>query len=213
MSTRRDVYVQSVITSRCERRITPTLPQTLRKHKHILGSCSRCAVGQRSAATTAPPEPGGSLSAARAARNAAKTSRGHRRMDRSAADIQDITVEEGLEPPLPTDPGWHLLEDKRGIKRWKEFDPEMQKQLDSMAKSRRTVARFTGFAMSEMDGSGFRRRCPPTQHSDRYEVHFPSLMMKDLITKRSSRIYRADGRRCALSYFTSKAGDARRGAV
>ena len=41
-----------------------------------------------------------------------------------------------------------------------EFDPEMQKQLDSMAKSRRTVARFTGFAMSEMDGLAV--RCPHT---------------------------------------------------
>ena len=36
-------------------------------------------------------------------------------MDRSAADIQDVAVEEGLEPPLPTDPGWHLLEEKRGV--------------------------------------------------------------------------------------------------
>jgi hypothetical protein len=112
-------------------------------------------------------------------------------MDRSAADIQDVAVEEGLEPPLPTDPGWHLLEEKRGVKRWREFDPEMQKQLDSMAKSGRTVARFTGFAMSEMDGSG--SSMSSTQHRDRYEVHFPSLMMKDLITKRSSRIYRAPG--------------------
>ena len=112
-------------------------------------------------------------------------------MDRSAADIQDVAVEEGLEPPLPTDPGWHLLEEKRGVKRWKEFDPEMQKQLDSMAKSRRTVARFTGFAMSEMDGSG--SSMSSTQHRDRYEVHFPSSMMKDLITKRSSRIYRVEG--------------------
>ena len=113
-------------------------------------------------------------------------------MDRSAADIQDITVEEGLEPPLPTEAGWHLLEEKRGTKRWRAFDPEMQKQLDSMEKSRRTVARFTGFAMSEMDALS-----PPlmslTQHRDRYEVHFPSLMMKDLITKRSSRIYRVEG--------------------
>ena len=112
-------------------------------------------------------------------------------MDRSAADIQDVAVEEGLEPPLPTDPGWHLLEEKRGVKRWKEFDPEMQKQLDSMAKSGRTVARFTGFAMSEMDGSG--SSMSSTQHRDRYEVHFPSLMMRDLITKRDSRIYRAPG--------------------
>ena len=112
-------------------------------------------------------------------------------MDRSAADIQDITVEEGLEPPLPSDPGWHLLEEKRGMKRWRAFDPEMQKQLDSMAKSGRTVARFTDFAMSEMDGSG--SSMSSTQHRDRYEVHFPSLMMRDLITKRSSRIYRAPG--------------------
>ena len=112
-------------------------------------------------------------------------------MDRSAADIQDITVEEGLEPPLPSEPGWHLLEEKRGTKRWRAFDAEMQKQLDSMAKSGRTVARFTGFAMSEMDGSG--SSMSSTQHRDRYEVHFPSLMMKDLITKRSSRIYRAPG--------------------
>ena len=69
---------------------------------------------------------------------------------------------------------------------------EMQKQLDSMAKSGRTVARFTGFAMSEMDALS-----PPlmslTQHRDRYEVHFPSLMMRDLVTKRDSRIYRAPG--------------------
>ena len=176
MSTRRDVYVQSVITSCCERRITPTLPQ-LRKHKHILGSCHRCEFAQHLGSTTAPPEPGGSLS--------------RRGMDRSAADIQDVAVEEGLEPPLPTDPGWHLLEEKRGVKRWKEFDPEMQKQLDSMEKSGRKVARFTGFAMSEMDGSG--SSMSSTQHRDRYEVHFPSLMMKDLITKRSSRIYRAPG--------------------
>jgi hypothetical protein len=112
-------------------------------------------------------------------------------MDRSAADIQDITVEEGLEPPLPDEPGWHLLEEKRGTKRWRAFDAEMQKQLDSMAKSRRTVARFTGFAMSEMDGSG--SSMSSTQHRDRYEVHFPSSMMKDLITKRSSRIYRVEG--------------------
>ena len=112
-------------------------------------------------------------------------------MDRTAAAIQDIAVEEGLEPPVPTDPGWHLLEEKRGVKRWKAFDPEMQKQLDSMEKSRRTVARFTGFAMSEMDGSG--SSMSSTQHRDRYEVHFPSLMMRDLITKRDSRIYRAPG--------------------
>ena len=63
------------------------------------------------------------------------------------------------------------------MKRWKAFDAEMQKQLDSMAKSRRTVARFTGFAMSEMDGSG--SSMSSTQHRDRYEVHFPSSMMKD----------------------------------
>ena len=53
------------------------------------------------------------------------------------------------------------------------------------------MARFTGFAMSEMDGSG--SSMSSTQHRDRYEVHFPSLMMKDLITKRSSRIYRVAG--------------------
>ena len=113
-------------------------------------------------------------------------------MDRTAAAIQDIAVEEGLEPPVPTAPGWHLLEEKRGVKRWRAFDPEMQKQLDSMEKSRRTVARFTGFAMkatSEMDLP----LATSTQHRDRYEVHFPSLMMRDLITKRSSRIYRAPG--------------------
>ena len=61
-----------------------------------------------------------------------------------------------------------------------------------MEKSGRTVARFTGFAMSEMDALS-----PPlmslTQHRDRYEVHFPSLMMRDLVTKRESRIYRAPG--------------------
>ena len=112
-------------------------------------------------------------------------------MDRTAAAAQDVAVEEGPEPPVPTDPGWHLLEEKRGVKRWKAFDPEMQKQLDSMEKSRRTVARFTGFAMSEMDGSG--SSMSSTQHRDRYEVHFPSLMMRDLITKRDSRIYRAPG--------------------
>ena len=110
----------------------------------------------------------------------------------TAAATQDVAVEEGPEPPVPTDPGWHLLEEKRGVKRWRAFDPEMQKQLDSMEKSRRTVARFTGFAMSEMDALS-----PPlmslTQHRDRYEVHFPSLMMRDLITKRDSRIYRAPG--------------------
>ena len=89
-------------------------------------------------------------------------------MDRSAADIQDVAVEEGLEPPLPTDPGWHLLEEKRGVKRWKGFDPEMQKQLDSMAKSGRTVARFTGFAMSEMDGSG--SSMSSTCHMRHYKV-------------------------------------------
>ena len=109
----------------------------------------------------------------------------------TAAATQDVAVEEGPEPPVPTDPGWHLLEEKRGVKRWKAFDPEMQKQLDSMEKSRRTVARFTGFAMSEMDGSG--SSMSSTQHRDRYEVHFPSLMMRDLITKRDSRIYRAPG--------------------
>ena len=113
-------------------------------------------------------------------------------MDRTAAAIQDIAVEEGLEPPVPTDPGWHLLEEKRGVKRWKGFDPEMQKQLDSMEKSRRTVARFTGFAMkatSEMDLP----LATSTPHRDRYEVHFPSLTMRDLVTKRDSRIYRAPG--------------------
>ena len=109
----------------------------------------------------------------------------------TAAATQDVAVEEGPEPPVPTDPGWHLLEEKRGVKRWRAFDPEMQKQLDSMEKSRRTVARFTGFAMSEMDGSG--SSMSSTQHRDRYEVHFPSLMMRDLITKRDSRIYRAPG--------------------
>ncbi len=114
-----------------------------------------------------------------------------RGMDRTAAAIQDIAVEEGLEPPVPTAPGWHLLEEERGVKRWRAFDPEMQKQLDSMEKSRRTVARFTGFAMSEMDG--FHTSMSSTQHRDRYEVHFPSLMMKDLITKRNSRIYRVEG--------------------
>ena len=113
-------------------------------------------------------------------------------MDRTAAAAQDVAVEEGLEPPVPTAPGWHLLEEERGVKRWRAFDPEMQKQLDSMEKSRRTVARFTGFAMSEMDALS-----PPlmslTQHRDRYEVHFPSLTMRDLVTKRDSRIYRAPG--------------------
>ncbi len=112
--------------------------------------------------------------------------------DRTAAAAQDVAVEEGLEPPVPTAPGWHLLEENNGVKRWRAFDPEMQKQLDSMEKSRRTVARFTGFAMSEMDALS-----PPlmslTQHRDRYEVHFPSLMMRDLVTKRDSRIYRAPG--------------------
>ena len=112
-------------------------------------------------------------------------------MDRTAAAAQDVAVEEGLEPPVPTAPGWHLLEENNGVKRWRAFDPEMQKQLDSMEKSRRTVARFTGFAMSEMDGSG--SSMSSTQHRDRYEVHFPSLMMRDLITKRDSRIYRAPG--------------------
>ena len=112
----------------------------------------------------------------------------------TAAASQDVAVavEEGLEPPVPTAPGWHLLEENNGVKRWRAFDPEMQKQLDSMEKSRRTVARFTGFAMSEMDALS-----PPlmslTQHRDRYEVHFPSLMMRDLVTKRDSRIYRAPG--------------------
>ena len=110
----------------------------------------------------------------------------------TAAATPDIAVEEGLEPPVPTAPGWHLLEENNGVKRWRAFDPEMQKQLDSMEKSRRTVARFTGFAMSEMDALS-----PPlmslTQHRDRYEVHFPSLMMRDLVTKRDSRIYRAPG--------------------
>ena len=109
----------------------------------------------------------------------------------TAAATQVIAVEEGPEPPVPTAPGWHLLEENDGVKRWRAFDPEMQKQLDSMEKSRRTVVRFTGFAMSEMDG--FHTSMSSTQHRDRYEVHFPSLMMKDLITKRSSRIYRAPG--------------------
>ena len=109
----------------------------------------------------------------------------------TAAATPDVAVEEGLEPPVPTAPGWHLLEENNSVKRWRAFDPEMQKQLDSMEKSRRTVARFTGFAMSEMDGSG--SSMSSTQHRDRYEVHFPSLMMRDLITKRSSRIYRAPG--------------------
>ena len=114
--------------------------------------------------------------------------------DRTAAATPDIAVEEGLEPPVPTAPGWHLLEENNGVKRWRAFDPEMQKQLDSMEKSRRTVARFTGFAMkatSEMDG--FPLSTSSTQHRDRYEVHFPSLMMRDLVTKRDSRIYRAPG--------------------
>ena len=69
----------------------------------------------------------------------------------------------------------------------------MQKQLDSMEKSGRTVARFTGFAMSKMEGLEFVYSTSSTQHRDRYEVHFPSLMMRDLVTKRDSRIYRAPG--------------------
>ena len=112
----------------------------------------------------------------------------------TAAATPDIAVEEGLEPPVPTAPGWHLLEENNGVKRWRAFDPEMQKQLDSMERSRRTVARFTGFAMkatSEMDG--FPLSTSSTQHRDRYEVHFPSLTMRDLVTKRDSRIYRAPG--------------------
>ena len=112
----------------------------------------------------------------------------------TAAATPDIAVEEGLEPPVPTAPGWHLLEENNGVKRWRAFDPEMQKQLDSMEKSRRTVARFTGFAMSESFVTPLESfAMSSTQHRDRYEVHFPSLMMKDLITKRSSRIYRAPG--------------------
>ena len=110
----------------------------------------------------------------------------------TAAATPDVAVEEGLEPPVPTAPGWHLLEENNGVKRWRAFDPEMQKQLDSMEKSRRTVARFTGFAMkatSEMDLPF----ATSTQHRDRYEVHFPSLTMRDLVTKRDSRIYRAPG--------------------
>ena len=112
----------------------------------------------------------------------------------TAAATPDVAAEEGLEPPVPTAPGWHLLEENNGVKRWRAFDPEMQKQLDSMEKSRRTVARFTGFAMkatSEMDG--FPLSTSSTQHRDRYEVHFPSLMMRDLVTKRETRIYRAPG--------------------
>ena len=53
------------------------------------------------------------------------------------------------------------------------------------------MARFTGFAMSEMDG--FHTSMSSTQHRDRYEVHFPSLTMRDLVTKRETRIYRAPG--------------------
>ena len=97
----------------------------------------------------------------------------------TAAATADVAVEEGLEPPVPTAPGWHLLEEERGVKRWRAFDPEMQKQLDSMEKSRRTVARYTGFAMSEMDAS------PSVNVADAapgpYEMHFPSLMMQDLV--------------------------------
>ena len=45
---------------------------------------------------------------------------------------QDIAVEEGLEPPVPTAPGWHLLEENNGVKRWRAFAPEMQKQLENL---------------------------------------------------------------------------------
>ena len=47
--------------------------------------------------------------------------------DRTAAATPDIAVEEGLEPPVPTAPGWHMLEENNGVKRWRAFDPEMQK--------------------------------------------------------------------------------------
>jgi len=107
------------------------------------------------------------------------------------AAIHDVAVEEGLEPPLPVDPGWHLLEDKHGVKRWKAFDPEMQRRLESMLRSGRKIARFTGSEMSEMDGSA--SSLSSNQHRDRYEVSFPAWVMTDLITKRDQRVYRAPG--------------------
>ena len=48
-----------------------------------------------------------------------------------------------------------------------EFDPEMQKKLDSMAKSQRTVAPSHGLSHVRMDGSG--SSMSSTQHRDRYE--------------------------------------------
>ena len=103
--------------------------------------------------------------------------------------IHDVAVEEGLEPSLPSKPGWHLLEDKHGVRRWKAFDPEMQRRLESMLRSGRKVARYTGSEMSEMDVSA--SSLSSSQHRDRYE--FKDWVLTDLITRRDQRVHRAPG--------------------
>ena len=182
---------------------TPPRPAThrteaaaaLRKTQHILGLCHRCAFGQRS-------------DSQQLLRNLGLPPR--RAMDRSAADIQDVTVEEGLEPPLPTDPGWHLLEDKRGVKamegvrRCKNNWTPWPSRADGGAYEASPCPRWTALAV----------RCRRRSTAIGHEVRFPSIndeghdheaQLEDATRPSAGR--RAVSRRCRRS------GHALQGAV